>query len=69
MTTQQQIASLHAAVQRIEELAELVKEALAADDPAQAEVCLSELAQQASAVSEAIAGLGPEDEPPVAEDQ
>ena len=65
MTTQRQIASLHAAAQRIEELAELVRQALAEDDPAEAEAQLAELAQTAGAVSETLAGLEPEeDEPP-----
>lgn len=67
MTTQQQIASLHAAVQRIEDLAELIKQALANDDPADAEINLTELAQTAAAVSEKLAGLESEDEPPVAD--
>jgi phage shock protein A len=62
MTTQQQIASLHSATQRIEELAEQVKDALAKDDPAEAEVALAELAQTAAAISETLAGLAPEDE-------
>ena len=60
--TEQQIASAHAALQRIEELAVRVKEALAADDPAEAEVALAELAQTAAAVSEQLAQLAPEED-------
>jgi len=66
MTTQteQQIASLHAAVQRIEEMAERIRQSLANDDPAEAEVVLAELTDTASAVAEALAQLEPRDEPP-----
>lgn len=64
MTTQQQIASLRSAADRIEDLAGKIKDALAADDPAEAEVLLAELVQTAAAVSEAIAGLEPQDAAP-----
>jgi hypothetical protein len=61
-TEQQQLQSLRSAIDRIEELAGKIKEALAADDAAEVEVCLAELAQTAGAVNETLAGLAPEDE-------
>jgi phage shock protein A len=64
MTTQQQINSLRQAVDRIEELAGKIKEALSADDPADAEQVLAELADTAAAMNEAIGNLAPEGAPP-----
>ena len=60
-TQQQQIASLHSAAQRIEELVDKIKEALAADDPAEAEVQLAELGDTAAAMSDALAALAPDE--------
>jgi len=57
MTTQQQVDKLTAAVGHLEELAGKIKEALGADDPAEAEVMLGELAESLAAMAGAVGEL------------
>jgi hypothetical protein len=66
MTTQQQINSLRTALDRVEALADKIKEALAADDPAAAEVELSELITTVAAANTALDDVtaATDDEPP-----
>jgi hypothetical protein len=63
MTTQQQLDSLRSAIDRIEVLTIKIKEALADDDAAEAEVALGELTETLGVVTEALDRVTP-DEPP-----
>jgi len=54
MTTQEQLNTLRTALDRVEVLADKIKEALSADDPAAAEVELAELITTAAAANAAL---------------